>query len=156
MWFGAGVVNARASHRVTPASHTAHVTTPAPTPWWDNDPEIAEIRRRTAEEFGIVLDATESGEAGGPDDFDDDDDFDDSYSAVPAKHDPVMAELLDGHSLRRLSEAREALTGAREEYDDAVLEARTAGYSWGEIGTVLGVSKQQLHRRFGTRQRGRR
>jgi DNA-directed RNA polymerase specialized sigma24 family protein len=129
------------------------VTTP--TPWWDNDPEIAEIRRRTAEEFGIVLDATEPGEAGSPE-GDDDDDFDDSYSAVPAKHDPVMAELLDGHSLRRLSEARDALIGAREGYDDAVLEARTAGYSWGEIGTVLGVSKQQLHRRFGARQWGRR
>lgn len=146
----------RAINGVTPASHTAHVTTPAPTPWWDNDPEIAEIRRRTAEEFGIVLDATEPGEAGSSDDFDDYDDFDDSYSAVPAKHDPVMAELLDGHSLRRLSDARDALMDAREGYDDAVLEARTAGYSWGEIGTVLGVSKQQLHRRFGTRQRGRR
>jgi DNA-directed RNA polymerase specialized sigma24 family protein len=129
------------------------VTTP--TPWWENDPEFAEIRRRTAEEFGIVLDATE-GEARKPVDFDDDDDFDDSYSAEPADHDPVMAELLDGRSLRRLSEARQALMYAREGYDDAVLAARTAGYSWGEIGTVLGVSKQQLHRRFGARQRGRR
>lgn len=127
-----------------------------PTPWWDNDPEIAEIRRRTAEEFGIVLRTTEPGEAGGPDDIDDYDDFDDSHSAEPAEHDPAMAELLDGRSLRRLTEACEAVTDARKGYDDAVLEARTAGYSWGEIGTVLGVSKQQLHRRFGTRQRGRR
>ncbi len=121
---------ARASHGVTPpASHTAHVTTP--TPWWDNDPpEIAEIRRRTAEEFGIVLDATESG-ATGTDDPDDYDDFDDGYSAEPAKHDPVMAELLDGRSLRRLSEAREALMDAREGGMTTLLEARTAGYSWG-------------------------
>ena len=75
---------------------------------------------------------------------------------MPAEHDPVLAELQDGRSLRRLSEARDALMDSRERYDDAVLEARAAGYSWGEIGNVLGVSKQQLHRRLGTRQRGRR
>lgn len=103
-----------------------------------------------------MLDATDSDEARSLEDFDDDDDFDDGYSAVPAEPDSVLVELLNGRSLRRLSEARDALTDARERYDDAVLEARTAGYSWGEIGNLLGVSKQQLHRRFSTRQRGRR
>ena len=33
-------------------------------------------------------------------------------------------------------------------YSDAVRKARAAGLSWGEIGRVLGVSKQLLHRRF--------
>jgi hypothetical protein len=36
------------------------VTTP--TPWWANDPALAEIRRRTAEEFAVVLDAVEPDE----------------------------------------------------------------------------------------------
>jgi len=40
------------------------------------------------------------------------------------------------------------LARARARYDDAVHQARTAGLSWGEIGRVLGVSKQLLHRRF--------
>ena len=33
-------------------------------------------------------------------------------------------------------------------YAEAVRAARAAGMSWGEIGRVLGVAKQLLHRRF--------
>lgn len=115
-----------------------------PTPWWANDPELAETRRRTAEEFGIVLNGTEPVESDEPDEPD-----------GPSEPDPVMTELLGGCCWRELAQARDALTEARGRYDAAVLSARTAGFSWGEIGSVLGVSKQQLHRRFGTRQRGR-
>ena len=69
--------------------------------------------------------------------------------------DPVVTELLIGRCWSELADARDALARAEARYDAEVLSARTAGYSWGEIGSVLGVSKQLLHRRFGTRQRGR-
>ena len=50
--------------------------------------------------------------------------------------DPVVAEIYSGEAGRALSAAR----------DD--LAARTAGYSWTEIGRLLGVSRQQVHRQF--------
>ncbi|MEU0499138.1 hypothetical protein [Mycobacterium sp. NPDC006124] len=125
----------------------------APTPWWVNDPEMEKIRRRTAEEFGIDLDAARSSDPGDPDDFDDLEDL--ILVEESAEPDPVMVEFLDGRCRVELGAARDALTDARTRYDAAVLAARAAGYSWSEIGNVLGVSKQQLHRRFGTRQRGR-
>jgi DNA-directed RNA polymerase specialized sigma24 family protein len=105
-------------------------------------PHAGEIRRRTTEEFAVVLDAVEPDEPEEPD--------------KPAEPDPVVTELLDGCCWRELAHARDALAHARERYYAAVRSARTAGFSWGEIGRVLGVSKQQLHRRFGTRQRVRR
>ncbi|MHC9290890.1 hypothetical protein ACRCUN_00405 [Mycobacterium sp. LTG2003] len=40
---------------------------------------------------------------------------------------------------------------AQDQYDNAVLAGREAGLSWGEIGQVLGVSKQTLHSRFRAR-----
>ncbi|GAA1715703.1 sigma factor-like helix-turn-helix DNA-binding protein [Dietzia cercidiphylli] len=48
--------------------------------------------------------------------------------------------------LAAIAEARAAL--AREE-SAAVRHARLHGLSWAEIGVVLGVSKQALHKRFG-------
>ncbi|MGH3643824.1 MAG: hypothetical protein ACRDUX_32935 [Mycobacterium sp.] len=106
-----------------------------PAPWWATDPVLEEIRRRTAEEFGLGLEGGEPVAPDGPD--------------------PVMSEILDGTCWRELAEARDGLARARERYDASVLRARTAGFSWGEIGGVLGVSRQQLHRRFSTRQQGR-
>jgi hypothetical protein len=52
-----------------------------------------------------------------------------------ASHEPITP---DGPDLER----------ARGRYEDAVRNARTVGQSWGEIGRILGVSKQLLHRRF--------
>ncbi|MFL6087132.1 MAG: helix-turn-helix domain-containing protein [Mycobacterium sp.] len=43
------------------------------------------------------------------------------------------------------------MVGARTRYRDAVLAARAAGYSWTEIGRLLGVSRQQVHRQFRAR-----
>jgi hypothetical protein len=43
-----------------------------------------------------------------------------------------------------------AAAHARDRFDASVLKARSAGFSWSE----LGVSEQQLHRRFSTRQQG--
>lgn len=48
--------------------------------------------------------------------------------------------------LAALARARSDL--AREE-SAAVRHARVHGMSWAEIGRVLGVSKQALHKRFG-------
>ncbi|AWH95451.1 sigma factor-like helix-turn-helix DNA-binding protein [Dietzia psychralcaliphila] len=48
--------------------------------------------------------------------------------------------------LAAIAEAKTAL--AREE-SAAVRHARLHGMSWAEIGLLLGVSKQALHKRFG-------
>ncbi len=102
-----------------------------------------EIRRRTAEEFGI------DPEGGEPEQEEDDDfDWDDCEPVVPAGPDPVLSDVWDGTCVRGLARARDDLSLARERYYAAVLNARAAGLSWGEIGNVLGVSRQQLHRRF--------
>jgi hypothetical protein len=67
------------------------------------------------------------------------------------KRDVVVDELWDGVRTRELVDAREDLARARARYDDAVLAGRAAGLSWGQIGVLLGVSRQQLHRRFRAR-----
>jgi DNA invertase Pin-like site-specific DNA recombinase len=40
------------------------------------------------------------------------------------------------------------LEAVRARYRNAVAAARTAGLSWTEIGRLLGVSRQQVYRRF--------
>jgi DNA-directed RNA polymerase specialized sigma24 family protein len=50
---------------------------------------------------------------------------------------------------RELADARDDLDRARLRYAEAIRAGRIAGYSWAEIGCLLGVSKQSLHRRFG-------
>ncbi|HEY6649705.1 MAG TPA: hypothetical protein VI217_21680 [Mycobacterium sp.] len=95
-------------------------------PWWADDPEIAAIRRRAEEEL-------------------------ERWSREPVmsdEPDPVVQDFYSGASLRELVVARDELEHARARYEDAVRSARTAGHSWGEIGRILGVSKQVLHRRF--------
>jgi DNA-directed RNA polymerase specialized sigma24 family protein len=72
-----------------------------------------------------------------------------SRPPAPTGHDPVFVEVASGASQRELADARDDLHRARLRYADAVRAARVAGYSWGELGRMLGVSKQSLHRRFG-------
>jgi hypothetical protein len=56
----------------------------------------------------------------------------------------------DTSDLRQISEAAEAIGAAREALGAAVAAARAGGRSWGQIGMVLGVSKQAARERFGT------
>lgn len=48
--------------------------------------------------------------------------------------------------LAAVAEAKRELAG-REEV--AVRKARHSGLSWAEIGTLLGVTKQTMHRKYG-------
>jgi DNA-directed RNA polymerase specialized sigma24 family protein len=97
-----------------------------PKPWWEDNPELEEIRRRTLEE--LLGDPRKPVECDRPD--------------------AVVAEMYSGASWRELAEARDDLARARGRYERAVQSARASGLSWAEIGRVLGVPKQVLHRRF--------
>jgi DNA-directed RNA polymerase specialized sigma24 family protein len=65
--------------------------------------------------------------------------------------DPVLAEFYSGACSCELSAVRDELAALRARYRNAVEAARTAGLSWTEIGRLLGVSRQQVHRQFGAR-----
>lgn len=96
-------------------------------PWWRNDPELQEILCRSAEEFERELAERQP---------------------IDTAPDPVVADFFSGASLRELADARDDLARAKIRYQAAIEASRVAGLSWGEIGRVLGVSRQLLHRRF--------
>ncbi|QSR31204.1 hypothetical protein CFI00_11965 [Nocardioides sp. S5] len=48
--------------------------------------------------------------------------------------------------LMRIARAKHELAAAEAV---AVRRARIHGYSWAEIGTMLGVSKQAMHKKYG-------
>lgn len=56
----------------------------------------------------------------------------------------------DAADLARIGRAAQAVADARDSLAEAVAEARAGGRSWGQIGMVLGVSKQAARERFGT------
>jgi DNA-directed RNA polymerase specialized sigma24 family protein len=95
-------------------------------PWWVDDPELLAIRRGVEGELERVR----------------------REPTRPDVPDPVLADILSGASVRELSAARDDLARAHVRYADAIQKGRAAGLSWGEIGRILGVSRQQLHRRF--------
>jgi DNA-directed RNA polymerase specialized sigma24 family protein len=97
-------------------------------PWWMNDPELVAGRQRALEELERGIDECEPNSSDEPD--------------------PVVAEIYSGEVGRALSAARDDLAAARQRYEDAVFAARTAGFSWTEIGRLLGVSRQQVHRQY--------
>ncbi len=64
--------------------------------------------------------------------------------------DPDVTPAEDVADLRRVGLALNAVAVAEGELADAVAAARGSGRSWGDIGLVLGVSKQSARERFGT------
>ena len=81
----------------------------------------------------------------------DEDDDDWSFEDEPTpKTDPVLADVWSGVSRRQLAHARDNLAEAKQQYEQAVRQARASGWNWSEIARVLGVSRQFLHQRFRT------
>lgn len=113
----------------TSASHLeADVTEETSRPWWAGDPTLAAKR----DEVYRWLEEAEAEPEATPDD---------TFAAIDR-------EISTGACRRELRRARQDLDRARVRYADAVRAARAVGYSWGEIGHQLGVSRQALHRRF--------
>lgn len=65
-----------------------------------------------------------------------------------APPDPIAADVFGGISRRALAQARDDRSSATTQYEQAVRQARANGWTWAEIGRILGVSRQVLHRRF--------
>ncbi|WP_239591633.1 hypothetical protein [Mycolicibacterium tusciae] len=99
-----------------------------PKPWWFDHPELEAARRRVLDEIERAPDRPDYTEP-----------------------DLVLADMLSGASARELGEARDDLACAQRRYEEAIRSARNCGLSWGEIGSVLGVPRQLLHRRFARR-----
>ena len=105
-----------------------------PKPWWLDHPELKAARQRVMDEIERAPDRP--GDDAGPD--------------------RVLNDMHSGASVRELREARDDLARAQARYAEAVRSGRDCGLSWGEIGTVLGVPRQLLHRRFARRLGSRR
>lgn len=62
--------------------------------------------------------------------------------------DPATTPAEDPADLRRIGHALAGLSVAERELTEAVVAARRAGRSWGQIGMVLGVSRQAARERY--------
>ena len=63
--------------------------------------------------------------------------------------DPGATPAENPVDLRRIGLALRGLADEQREVDEAVAAARENGRSWGEIGLVLGVSRQAARERYG-------
>lgn len=63
--------------------------------------------------------------------------------------DPGTTPAEDPADLRRIGLALRALADDQREADDAVAAARQNGRSWGQIGLVLGITRQAARERYG-------
>lgn len=66
-----------------------------------------------------------------------------------ADRDQAGTDWRDATPLRHVAEAFQQTVTAEAELAQAVAAARNAGYSWAQIGAVLGISKQSAHQRYG-------
>lgn len=62
---------------------------------------------------------------------------------------PDASPAQDPADLRRIGLALRSLAEEQREVDEAVAAARANGRSWGEIGLVLGISRQAARERYG-------
>lgn len=63
--------------------------------------------------------------------------------------DPATTPAENPSDLRRIGLALRGLADEQRELDEAVAAARENGRSWGEIGLVLGISRQAARERYG-------
>lgn len=63
--------------------------------------------------------------------------------------DPETTSAENPTDLRRIGLALRALVEEQREVEEAVAAARVNGRSWGEIGLVLGISRQAARERYG-------
>lgn len=70
-------------------------------------------------------------------------------SAVGREH---AARKLPGAGLDRLGRAVENLREAEQAVGDAVVSARHGGASWGQIGDIVGITRQAAHQRWSPRE----
>lgn len=108
-----------------PGTDSVPSTARPPKPWWEGHPDIEAMVARTEREI-----------YGRPE-----------RPAIDYP-DPVLADVFSGTSIRELRNARDDLERAKVRYGNSVRAARKVGLSWGQIGGILGVSRQQLHRRY--------
>lgn len=59
-------------------------------------------------------------------------------------------EVNDGAAGREIIQARRAVAQAERRLSEAVANARSGGYSWSAVGSLLGVSRQAAQQRFGS------
>jgi len=71
-------------------------------------------------------------------------------SAVGREH---TARKLAGADLDRLARAVENMKDAEQALADAVVSARQGGASWGEIGDIVGTTRQAAHQRWSLKER---
>ena len=57
-------------------------------------------------------------------------------------------DLADDNPIAELAAVREAKRALAQREEVAVRRARHAGLSWAEIGTLLGVTRQTMHRKY--------
>lgn len=62
--------------------------------------------------------------------------------------DPATVPAEDPKELRRIGLAQRDAQGADAKLRAAVRDARTAGYTWADIGMTLGVTRQAAQARF--------